>query len=133
MGSLWGASAYCALNCLWRLSERPDERTPHPLATSETVLPGNFLSGEATSLHHQPCRFHAQPFEKVTRNIQRLPYLEALDIPVKLIWGDTDLNLNKGVAEDLQSHLKHASLLALSAGHWPQIDRPEQVAKEMLA
>jgi haloalkane dehalogenase len=59
--------------------------------------------------------------------------LEALDIPVKLIWGDADLNLNTGVAEDLQSHLKHASLLVLSAGHWPQIDLPEQVAKEMLA
>jgi hypothetical protein len=46
-----GSSAYCALNCLWRLSERPDERTPHPPAISETVLPGNFLGGEATSTH----------------------------------------------------------------------------------
>ena len=74
----------------------------------------------------------AQVFEEVTRNTQRLPDLEALGIPIKLIWGDTDLNLNTGVAEDFQSHLKHASLLVLSAGHWPQIDMPEQVAKEML-
>ena len=35
--------AHCALNCLWRLSECPDERTPHPLPISKTVLPGNFL------------------------------------------------------------------------------------------
>jgi haloalkane dehalogenase len=75
----------------------------------------------------------AQVFEDVTRNTQRLTDLEALDIPVKLIWGDTDLNLNAGVAKALQSHLKDASLLLLSAGHWPQIDLPERVAKEMLA
>src|SRR5579862_9136774 len=61
-GSLLDQSVDCALNCLWRLSECPDERTPHPLAISKTVLPGNFLGGEAASLHHQPCRFDAQPF-----------------------------------------------------------------------
>jgi hypothetical protein len=60
---LRGSSTYCALNCLWRLSECPNKRTPHSLAISETVLSGNFLGGEATSLHHQPRRFHAQPFD----------------------------------------------------------------------
>jgi hypothetical protein len=54
-----------------------------------------------------------QVFEEVTRNTQRLPDLEALDVPVKLIWGDTDLNLDTGVAEDFRSHFKHASLLVL--------------------
>jgi hypothetical protein len=56
-------NAYCASNCLWRLSEGPDERTPHPLAISKTVLTGEFLSGEAAGLHHQPRRFHAQLFD----------------------------------------------------------------------
>jgi hypothetical protein len=36
------------LNCLWRLSECPNERTPHPLAISEAVLPGNLFGGEAS-------------------------------------------------------------------------------------
>jgi hypothetical protein len=36
-------------------------RTPHPLAISKTVLPGNFLGGEAASLHHQQCGFDEQP------------------------------------------------------------------------
>jgi hypothetical protein len=30
-----------------------------------TVLPGNFLGGEATGLHHQPRRLHAQPFDRL--------------------------------------------------------------------
>ena len=57
------SSAYGALNCLWRLSQCPDERTPHPLAISEAVLPDNLFGGEAAGLHHQPCRFHAQAFD----------------------------------------------------------------------
>jgi hypothetical protein len=62
LARLFVQSVYCALHCLWRLSECPDERTAHPLAISKAVLPGNFLGGEAASLHHQPCRFHPQPF-----------------------------------------------------------------------
>jgi hypothetical protein len=62
LARLLDQSLYCALNCLWRLSECPDERTPHPLAISKTVPAGNFLGREAAGLHHQPCRFHAQSF-----------------------------------------------------------------------
>jgi haloalkane dehalogenase len=105
-------------------------------ATFETVLApiinNNFNFGRQAGSGPAFAQMTAQVFEEVTHNTQRLPDLEALDIPVKLIWGNTDLNLNTGVAEDFQSHLKHASLLVLSAGHWPQIDTPEQVAKEML-
>jgi haloalkane dehalogenase len=59
--------------------------------------------------------------------------LEALDIPVKLIWGGADLALNRGVADDFRSHFMHASLTVLPAGHWLQIDMPEAVAREMLS
>ena len=74
----------------------------------------------------------AELFEEVARNTKRLPKMEALDIPFKLIWGATDPYLNTGVAEDFQSHLKRPSLHALPAGHWVQIDAPEQVARLML-
>lgn len=74
----------------------------------------------------------SQLFEEVARNTQRLPEMEALDISVKLIWGEADPYLNTGVAEDFRSHLKHPSLHVLPAGHWLQIDIPEQVAKIML-
>jgi pimeloyl-ACP methyl ester carboxylesterase len=43
-----------------------------------------------------------------------------------------DPYLNRGVAEVLRSHLKHASLTVLPAGHWVQSDVPEQVAAIML-
>jgi len=75
----------------------------------------------------------AQVFEEVTRNTARLSELGALDISAKMIWGDRDVDLNTGVARDLQSHLKNASLLELSAGHWPQMDLPEEVARAMLS
>jgi pimeloyl-ACP methyl ester carboxylesterase len=53
-------------------------------------------------------------------------------IPVKIIWGENDPSINVGVAKNFQSHLKHTSLRLIPAGHWLQIDEPEQVAKEML-
>ncbi len=59
--------------------------------------------------------------------------MEALDIPVKLIWGEADPYLNRGVAEDFRSHLKRSSLHLISAGHWLQIDAPRQVAEVMLS
>jgi len=74
----------------------------------------------------------AELFGEVARNTKRLHEMEALEIPVKLIWGETDPYLNTGVAEDFRSHLKHSSLHLLRAGHWVQIDAPEQVAKVML-
>ena len=36
------------------------------------------------------------------------------------------------LAEELRSHLKHASFRLPPAGHWLQIDVPEQVAKGVL-
>ncbi|NBD23090.1 alpha/beta fold hydrolase [Paenibacillus glycinis] len=75
----------------------------------------------------------SQLFEEVTRNTKRLPEMEALDIPFKLIWGDHDPYLNTGVAEDFHARLKNSSLHVLPAGHWLQIDIPEQVAAIMLS
>jgi pimeloyl-ACP methyl ester carboxylesterase len=51
----------------------------------------------------------------------------------EVIWGENDPYINVGVARNFMSHLKHASLHLVPAGHWLQIDEPEQVAKEMLA
>jgi haloalkane dehalogenase len=114
------------------LETLPEEQKATFEAILAPIINNNFNFGRQAGSGPAFAQMTAQVYEEVTRNTQRLPDLEALDIPVKLIWGNTDLNLNTGVAEDFQSHLKHASLLVLSAGHWPQIDTPEQVAKEML-
>lgn len=71
-------------------------------------------------------------FEEVARNTARLHQVEGLNIPVKLIWGQTDPYLNTGVAEDFKSHLMKPSLHLLPAGHWAQIDTPDLVAGIML-
>jgi pimeloyl-ACP methyl ester carboxylesterase len=97
------------------------------------IINNNFNFGRAAGSGPAFAQMAAQVFEEATRNTQRLPKLEALDIPVKLIWGDADLDLNMGVAHDLRSHLKDAALTVLRAGHWLQVDMPEAVAKAMLS
>jgi pimeloyl-ACP methyl ester carboxylesterase len=97
------------------------------------IINNNFNFGKAAGSGPAFAQMTAQVFEEVGRNTERLPEVESLDVPVKIIWGDTDLALNTGVAEDFRSHLKNATLHVLSAGHWPQIDEPEQVAKALLS
>ena len=96
------------------------------------IINNNFNFGRKGGSGPAFAQMASQVFAEVARNTGRLHELEALDVPVSLIWGDTDLDLNLGVARDLQSHMKHASLLELSAGHWPQIDAPKLVAEQML-
>jgi haloalkane dehalogenase len=71
-------------------------------------------------------------FMEEARNTKHLAQLEALTVPIHLIWGESDPYLNVGVAEHLLSHIKHGKLSTLAAGHWVQLDAPEQVAKLML-
>jgi haloalkane dehalogenase len=97
------------------------------------IINNNFNFGRAAGSGPAFAQMTAQAFGEATRNTQRIPEMEALDIPVKLIWGNADLALNIGVADDLRTHFKHASLTVLPAGHWLQVDMPEAVAREMLS
>jgi pimeloyl-ACP methyl ester carboxylesterase len=69
----------------------------------------------------------------VAANGSRLGELRRFGPKVSLVWGMGDPYLNKGVAEDLASHCLHARIFPMDAGHWPQIDYPDQVAKLLLA
>jgi haloalkane dehalogenase len=66
-------------------------------------------------------------------NNQHLNQLESLDLPSTIIWGASDAYLNMGVARDLAARLKGASLHVLNAGHWPQLDLPDEVGRHLLA
>lgn len=66
------------------------------------------------------------------RNTARLPELAKLEVPVQLIWGETDPYLTTAIADDLHARLKHATLHKLPAGHWVQLDAPALVAGVML-
>jgi haloalkane dehalogenase len=75
----------------------------------------------------------AQLFPEVARNDGHLVELEQLDTPFRLIWGAKDPYLGTAVAEDLMEHLPTATITVLAdAGHWPQIDQPDKVARALL-
>jgi haloalkane dehalogenase len=59
--------------------------------------------------------------------------LAELGIPTTIVWGRSDAYLNVGVAQDLAGHFKGASVHLLDAGHWPQLDLPEDVGRYLLA
>ncbi len=66
-------------------------------------------------------------------NNEHLSQLENIDVPSTIVWGETDAYLNTGVAQDLAARIKGASLHVLDAGHWPQLDLPEEVGHHLLA
>jgi pimeloyl-ACP methyl ester carboxylesterase len=76
----------------------------------------------------------AQLLPELACNNQHLADLRALDIPFRLVWGAKDPYLNTGVANDLARHLRTVTTTILAdAGHWPQIDRPDLVARALLS
>ncbi len=109
----------------------PDAQKPHFSAFAGPLISDNFLvqpsSGPAF------VQVAAQFFATLSQDAQRLPELRALDIPFKLIWGEFDPYISMAVAEQRKSQLKHASLILVPAGHWLQIDEPQQVATAMLS
>ncbi len=70
--------------------------------------------------------------DEVAANTARLVEFRRSDVPLLLIWGKADPYLHLTVAEHLRSQARHASLHALDAGHWPQIDAAAEVARIML-
>jgi pimeloyl-ACP methyl ester carboxylesterase len=108
----------------------PDSQKAHYSDFLGPVIDNNFRkqpsSGPAFA------QMTSQLNAEIARNTKRLHEMEALTIPVKIIWGESDPYLNSGVAEFFRSHLKHPSLHLLPAGHWLQVDMPEQVAGIML-
>jgi haloalkane dehalogenase len=75
----------------------------------------------------------AQFFEEVKRNTTRLHLVEALDLPVKVIWGQYDAYFNVAMGKERAAHFKNSSFHLVPAGHWLQSDMPKQVAELMLS
>lgn len=71
--------------------------------------------------------------DEVAANTARLIAFRRSDVPLLLIWGKLDPYLHVGVAEYLRSQARHAALHVVEAGHWPQIDAADDVARIMLA
>jgi haloalkane dehalogenase len=110
------------------LVERQRERFSTFLAP---IINANFLQEPSSGPAF--VQMASQIFEEVTLNTSRLSALRAMDVPVKLIWGKNDPYFDTKADEEFRSHLNRSSLLMIEAGHWPQIDEPEQVAKGLLS
>ena len=109
----------------------PDGQKPHFDSFLGPLIRENFVAQPSSGPAF--VQLAGQFFEEHARNAKHLPELRALDIPVKLIWGQYDPYIGVAVAERRQSQLRNASLTVLPAGHWLQCDEPEQVAKAMLS
>lgn len=71
--------------------------------------------------------------EQMKVDDQQLQTLGDLALPTSIIWGRRDPYLNEGVARDFAARIHGSSLHLIDAGHWPQIDLPEQVGRLILA
>jgi len=113
------------------LDALPEAQKPHFSAFLGPLISDNFLiqpsSGPAF------VQLATQFFDAHVQNAKRLPQLKALDIPVKLIWGEFDPYITVAVAERRMSQLKNPLLTVVPAGHWLQIDEPKQVATAVLS
>ncbi len=112
------------------LDALPEAQKPHFNELLGPLISDNFLTQNSGPAFVQ---LAAQFFDAHTQNAKRLPELKALDVPVKLIWGQFDPYFPVSMAERRKSQLKHASLTLVPAGHWLQIDEPQQVAVAMLS
>ena len=74
----------------------------------------------------------AQLSDEVAANTARLVEFRRSEVPLLLIWGKADPYLHVSVAEHLRSQAMSATLHTVEAGHWPQVDASEQVARIML-
>lgn len=75
----------------------------------------------------------SQFYEELKRNSTRLPLVEALDIPVKVIWAEYDPYLGIAMGKERAIHFRNSSFHLVPAGHWLQSDMPQQVAELMLS
>lgn len=72
-------------------------------------------------------------FQEIDARKQRLPDVQVLDVPTKIIFGAEDPFLNVNVAREFEALFPLSRLhLIDEAGHYVQLDRPEAVAEAVL-
>jgi haloalkane dehalogenase len=70
----------------------------------------------------------------VRSRTQMIPKMKEFTRPVRIIFGDADPSLNSGVAKTFHEFFPGSELFLIpGAGHFVQMDEPEQVARLILA
>ena len=109
----------------------PASQKPHFEAFISRVISDNFLMPPSSGPAF--VQLASEFFEELKRNSARLPLVEALDLPVKVIWGECDPYLSAAMGKERAAHFRNSSFHLVPAGHWLQSDMPKQVAELMLA
>lgn len=109
----------------------PEAQKPHFNTFIGPLISENFVAQPGAGPAF--VQLAAEFFAEHARNALHLTALKALDIPVKLIWGQYDPYFPVSLAERRQAQLGNASLTVIPGGHWLQADEPALVTKAMLS
>lgn len=96
----------------------------------EPIIRNNFFQKESALPAF--AQMAGQAFTQVQRNTERLAELKGIDRPCTIIWGAGDEYLNSNLALDIAATIPGATVHNLDAGHWPQLDAPQDVARLLL-
>lgn len=94
----------------------------------QPLINANFADGAGPAF----MQMTADLYPAKAYNTSRAAEMKRFAPPVTMIWGSGDPYLNPGVAEDLAARFPNGSVKLVASGHWPQIDRTEDVARLML-
>jgi haloalkane dehalogenase len=109
----------------------PASQKPHFEAFISRVIADNFLMPPSSGPAF--VQLASEFFEELKQNSARLPQVEALDLPVKVIWGEFDPYLGAAMGKERAAHFRNSSFHLVPAGHWLQSDMPKHVAELILA
>ena len=85
------------------------------------------------SAHPAFFRLNEDLLPAVRSRNQKIPRMREFRHPVRIIFGDADPSLNKGVAQTFHEFLPESELFLIpGAQHFVQMDEPEQVARLIL-
>jgi haloalkane dehalogenase len=109
----------------------PADQKPHFEQFMGPLIADNFMMQPSSGPAFM--RMASQFYDELKRNSTRLPLVEALDLPVKVIWGEFDPYLGLAMGKERAAHFRNASFHPVPAGHWVQSDMPQRVAELMLS
>lgn len=109
----------------------PQAQKEHFASFMAPLIADNFMRspGSGPAFMKVAAQFH----EELRRNSARLPLAAALDMPVKVIWGELDPYLGVELGRERAGRFRHGSFHCVPGGHWLQSDQPEWVARELLS
>lgn len=93
------------------------------------IVRDNFASGAGPAFRQMT----SQVRDNVAYNTTRLPDLRKFVPKVTLVWGTEDPYLTPEAADAIAANFPRAAVKPVEAGHWLIIDRPEEVARLLLA